>query len=107
LISRKQEVIHDAYQQRVHLLKVREDMLRKINWKKTQQSNFKTLSKRQEQQKSDRAKELDEKLVEKVGIDGKRKMQLKNLQEELPIGGNLYFELNRIAYKNDIERRKR
>jgi hypothetical protein len=36
LISRKQEVIADAYQQRVHLLKLREDMLRKVNWKKTQ-----------------------------------------------------------------------
>ena len=47
------------------------------------------------------------KLVEKVGIDPKTRDQLKTLQEELPIGGNLYFELNRIAYKNDIERRKR
>ena len=52
-------------------------------------------------------KKVDEALVAKVGIANKTKEQLKNLQENLPIGGNMYFELNRIAYKNDIERRKR
>ena len=29
------------------------------------------------------------------------------MQEDLPIGGNLYFELNRIAYDNDLARRGR
>lgn len=29
------------------------------------------------------------------------------MQENLPIGGNLYFELNRIAYDNNLDRRRK
>jgi len=49
---------------------------------------------------------VDEKLIEKVGIDHKTKGELKTMQENLPIGGNLYFELNRIAYDNDMDKRR-
>ena len=82
-------------------------MIRKINFKKAQKSNMKVMSMRLGLQKTDREKVDELKLVEKVGIDPKTKNQLKTLQEDHPIGGNLYFELNRIAYTNDIERRKR
>ena len=82
-------------------------MLRKVNFKKAQKSNLKKLTETNKLEKTDREKKVDEALLAKVGIASKTKEQLKNLQETLPIGGNMYFELNRIAYKNDIERRKR
>jgi hypothetical protein len=70
--------------------------------KKAQYKNKKTMDKKQFEPKE----LVDEKLIEKVGIDHKTKGELKTMQENLPIGGNLYFELNRIAYDNDMDKRR-
>ena len=43
LISKQQLESDEAYQQKMHLIKVKEDMLRKVNFKKAQKSNLKKL----------------------------------------------------------------
>ena len=43
LISKQQLECDEAYQQKMHLIKVKEDMLRKVNFKKAQKSNLKKL----------------------------------------------------------------
>lgn len=93
----------DAYQHEQHLIKVREEIERKKNLRKAQHRNKKAMLRKQFEPKE----KQDEKLIEKVGIDSRTKVELKTMQENLPIGGNLYFELNRIAYDNDIDRRRR
>ena len=86
---------------------MKEGLQRKNNLKKAQDLNLKILSKKHAQHghNPSQVNYDDTKLVEKVGITGKTKGQLKSLQQNLPIGGNLYFELNRLAYDNDQDRR--
>jgi len=43
----------------------------------------------------------DQKLVEKIGSSSQLVKKKKDLQENSPLGGNLYFELNNLAYNHD------
>ena len=58
---------------------MKEDMLRKINFKKAQKSNLRKLTENKEFTRNDMEKKVDEALVAKVGIAKKTKEQLKNL----------------------------
>lgn len=48
----------------------------------------------------------DQKLVEKIGSSSQLVKKKKDLQESSPLGGNLYFELNNLAYNHDQEKRR-
>jgi hypothetical protein len=52
---------------------VKEDMLRKINFKKVQKSNLKKLTEEKGLPKTDREKKVDEALSAKVGMQTKTK----------------------------------
>ena len=49
--------------------------------------------------------EMDEKLLDKVTVTEETKEKMKALQQNLPLGGNLFFELNKIKYERDQKRR--
>ena len=45
---------------------------------------------------------IEEKVLDKPGLTETTLNQVKNLQQNLDLGGsNIYFELNRIHFKND------
>ena len=73
LITQRQFEHDEAYQQKIHLIKMKEDMLRKINFKKAQKSNLKKLTENKEYTRNDMEKKVDEALVAKVGIANKTK----------------------------------
>jgi hypothetical protein len=50
---------------------------------------------------------LDEKVIDKPGLTQNTLNQVKNMQQNLELGGsNIYFELNRIHFANDQKRRQ-
>ena len=104
-MAKKEYDLNEAYQQEQHLIKVKEGLKRKKDLKKAQDLNLKILSQKHKTLDRSQVNYDDSNLVEKVGMTGKTKGQLKSLQQNLPIGGNLYFELNRLAYDNDQDRR--
>ncbi len=101
-VEKQQTEMDDAYNHARHLERVKEDLKRKRELKKTQTLNRKVMAQNKLQTQDD----LDRKLLRKVGMAPRTQNELAGLQEQLPLGGNLYFELNRIAYQRDIERRR-
>jgi len=102
-MEKQQDDVNESYNKAKHLQKVKEDLQRKNEFRKAQSYNKKMLSVKKLESKDDQ----DYNLVKKVGLPDKTATELAYLQEQLPIGGNLYFELNRIAYQRDIERRRK
>ena len=93
----------DAYQEQKHLLKIKEDLMRKNDLKKAAMQNKKQMERLQSVEKDYR----DKQLIEKIGIPGQIKSDVNKMQSYLPDGGagNAYFMANEIQFKNDQERR--
>ena len=59
-----------------------------------------------DQRKNWGADTYDNKLVEKIGSSSQLVKKKKDLQESSPLGGNIYFELNNLAFNHDQEKRR-
>ena len=59
-----------------------------------------------EQRKKWGPETFDERLVEKIGSTSQLVKKMKDVQKNSAIGGNLYFELNNMAYNHDQEKRR-